>query len=227
KGLLLAIGLLGLYVEFKTPGFGVPGTVGIACLTLVFFSSYLAGLATIIEILIIVAGVMLLALEVFVIPGFGIPGIAGLALIITGILLSFQNFTFPKTLYEYSVLETNIIILVLDLVGVIAGAALLAKILPRTKYFSRVILSGPEVGILSGDAAVQTRGLTELVGKTGTVLTALRPTGKADVEGQYLDVVSEGDFIEKETKIRISKVEGNRVVVEPVNENIVDTDKED
>jgi membrane-bound serine protease (ClpP class) len=213
KGLLLAIGILALYVEFKTPGLGLPGGVGLLCLFLVFFSSYLAGLATVIEILMVLAGIILLLLEIFVIPGFGVPGVVGLILIIAGTLLSFQNFTLPRTPYEFSVLTENVAILVIDLGAVIFAAALLAKYLPRSRQFSRIMLAGPDAGTLTGDAAAQTRG-ADFVGKHGVALTRLRPAGKAKIEGEFLDVVTQGDFLERGTKIRVKAVEGNRIIVE-------------
>jgi membrane-bound serine protease (ClpP class) len=217
KALLLAIGILALYVEFKAPGLGLPAAVGILCLFLVFFSSYLAGLATVIEILMIVAGIILLLLEIFVIPGFGVPGVAGFILIIAGTLLSFQNFTLPRTPYEFSVVTENVAILVTDLFAVIVIAALLAKYLPKTRQFSRIMLAGPDAGTLTGDAAAQTRG-AEIVGKHGIALTKLRPAGKAKIAGQFLDVVTEGDFINEGTKIRVRRTDGNRIVVEEEKE---------
>jgi len=213
KALLLAIGVLALYVELKSPGLGLPAAVGILCLFLVFFSSYLAGLATVIEILMILAGMVLLLLEIFVIPGFGVPGIAGIILIVAGTLLSFQNFTLPRSPYEFSVLTENVEILVGDLLGIIAGAFLLAKFLPKSRYFSRVMLAGPDAGTLTGDAAAQTRG-AEILGRHGVALTRLHPTGKAKIEGQFLDVVTEGDFLEEGTRIRVKALEGNRIIVE-------------
>ena len=217
KALLLAIGILALYVEFKAPGLGVPGAVGILCLFLVFFSSYLAGLATVIEILMIVVGIILLLLEIFVMPGFGVPGVAGFILIIAGTLLSFQNFTLPRTPYESSVVKENVEMLVIVLVSVIATAALLAKYLPRTRQFARIMLAGPDAGTLTGDAAAQTRG-AEIVGKHGIALTRLHPTGKAKIEGHFLDVITEGDFLEEGTKIRVKRTDGNRIVVEEEKE---------
>lgn len=211
---LLFVGLLGLYVEFKVPGFGLPGIVGICCIGLVLFGSYAVGLASVIELLLIAAGLILLALEIFVIPGFGVAGISGLILLIVGVLLSFQKGFMPETPFETEVLQTNVVVLVTSFLVFVAAAVLMARYLPRTKQFSKIALEGPEAGTVHGDAAVQAR-LYELVGKTGMATTTLRPAGKAKIEGRLLDVVTQGDFIEKDVRIRVLRLEGNRIVVVP------------
>ena len=90
--ILLMIGLAGLYTELKSPGFGIPGIVGVSCLALVFFNQYTMGLADHTELLLIGLGVVLLGFEVFVIPGFGVAGIAGISCIGFGMILAFQDF---------------------------------------------------------------------------------------------------------------------------------------
>ncbi len=214
---LLFVGLLGLYIEFKVPGFGLPGIVGISCISLVLFGSYAVGLASIIELLLIAAGLILLALEVFVIPGFGVAGISGLILLVLGVLLSFQKGFVPQTPFETEVLQTNIVVIVTSFLVFVAAAVLLARYLPKTRQFSKIALEGPAAGTVHGDAAVQAR-LAELVGKTGVATTTLRPAGKAKIEGRLVDVVTQGDFIEKDAKIRVLRLEGNRIVVVPGSE---------
>lgn len=214
KGILLLVGLLGLYVEFKIPGFGVPGIVGIACIMLVLFGSYAVGLASVIELLMIGTGLVLLALEVFVIPGFGVAGISGLILLAFGVLLSFQKGLIPQTPFETDVFRENIVVLVTSFLVFVAAAVLLARYLPRTKQFSKIALDGPGAGTVHGDAAVQAR-LRDFVGKTGVATSTLRPAGKAKIDGRLVDVVTQGDFLEKDVGIRVLRVEGNRIVVVP------------
>ncbi|MCX7704480.1 MAG: hypothetical protein N2234_10380, partial [Planctomycetota bacterium] len=105
--LLLTLGGILLYLELKTPGFGLPGTLGIIFLFVALFSAYLGHLASVIEIMMILAGVILILLEIFVIPGFGLPGIAGILLLLSGLILAFQEFTFPRSVFEVEVLKTN------------------------------------------------------------------------------------------------------------------------
>jgi membrane-bound serine protease (ClpP class) len=215
KVVLLFVGLLGLYVEFKVPGFGLPGIVGVVCLSLVLFASYAVGLASVIELLMIGAGLILIALEVFVIPGFGVAGISGLALLLFGVLLSFQKGLLPKTPFETSVLQENIVVLITSFIVFVVAAVLLARYLPRTKQFSKIALDGPGAGTVHGDAAVQEARMSGLLGKTGVALTTLRPAGKAKIQGQLVDVVTQGEFLEKDASIRVLHIEGNRIVVVP------------
>ena len=86
--LFLGGGLLGIYIEFKTPGFGIPGLAGITLLAIFFWGHYIAGLSGTFELILFLLGMLLLALEIFVIPGFGIAGISGLLLITLALFLS-------------------------------------------------------------------------------------------------------------------------------------------
>ncbi|MCK5100281.1 MAG: ATP-dependent Clp protease proteolytic subunit, partial [Desulfobacteraceae bacterium] len=92
---LMMIGLAGIYLEFKTPGFGIPGAIGLTCLFLALSSQYLVGIASYTELLIIIAGIILIAIEIFVLPGFGIAGILGIIFVFTGMVLALQDFTLP------------------------------------------------------------------------------------------------------------------------------------
>jgi membrane-bound serine protease (ClpP class) len=215
KVILLFVGLLGLYVEFKIPGFGVPGIVGIICISLVLFASYAVGLASMIELVMIGAGLVLLALEVFVIPGFGVAGISGLILLLLGVLLSFQKGIIPETPFETEVLQENIVVLATSFIVFAVAAILLARYLPKTKQFSKIALNGPGAGTVHGDAAVQEARMSVLLGKTGVAITTLRPAGKAKIQGQLVDVVTQGEFLEKDASIRVLHIEGNRIVVVP------------
>ncbi len=89
SSILIMLGFFGLIAEIKTPGWGLPGTMGIICLLLFFGSSYILQLASGIEIILFILGIVLLALEIFVIPGFGITGISGILLILASIFLAF------------------------------------------------------------------------------------------------------------------------------------------
>ena len=214
KIVLLFIGLLGLYVEFKIPGFGIPGIVGIVCISLVLFASYAVGLASVIELVMIGLGLVLIAVEVFVIPGFGVAGISGIVLLLLGVLLSFQKGLIPETPFEMDVLRQNIVVLTTSFIIFVAAAILVARYLPRTKQFSKIALDGPEAGSVHGDAAGQAK-LGDYVGETGTAITDLRPAGKARIGDRLVDVMTQGEFVEKDAMIRVLRIEGNRIVVVP------------
>lgn len=203
SSLLIMIGLVGLFVEIKTPGWGLPGTAALIALALFFGSGYLLDLASFGEIIIFVAGVVLLAIEIFVIPGFGIAGIIGIICIVAGIFLGLLS-DFP--LVDFSHVRTAI----LQLAGAfIAGGVIIAailKILPKSESFGHLILSDAVNSTSNPD-------LRDLSGTEGTSLTILRPAGTALINQQRVDVVTEGDYIEKGKNIVVVKVEGSKVVV--------------
>ena len=209
--ILIAIGLMALYMEFKVPGFGLPGIVAIVCFALVFFSKYLVGLAEQWEVLIFALGMVLLAVEIFVLPGFGIAGIMGLALIGLALLLAFQPFVVPVTPFEIEMTKGNILKLLGSMVASIVGICLLAKYLPETSAFGRIVLRAAEKtdsGYVVGSAEKQ-----ELVGKKGVVVSSLRPVGRARIGDDIVSVVTQGEMLEKDTNIEVIEVKGNRIVV--------------
>ncbi|HYF01018.1 MAG TPA: NfeD family protein [Planctomycetota bacterium] len=208
--LLLVVGVVGLWIEFKTPGFGLPGVVGVAALLLYFFGHHLAGLAEMTEIVLFVLGVGLILLEIFVFPGFGIFGIVGGLCALGGLILSLQNFTFPDSAAPW---EVGILI---DSVGRVmaafAGAAVLfmlaLRFLPKVPFAGRLVLQSE----ISG-AAPAPAGGEGLAGRKGHAVTPLRPGGKIDVDGHIHDVVAEGEFVAPGEPVEVVRVEGMRVVV--------------
>jgi membrane-bound serine protease (ClpP class) len=211
--ILLLIGLGSLFTEIKAPGFGVPGIVGVLCLSLVFFNQYLVGLANYTELLILVAGALLLAFEWFVLPGFGIAGIAGILCIAAGLLLSMQDFVIPdpNLPWEKALLIDNLLRILGAALGAFVFAGLtLRYVLPR---LSR-IMEGPYLEATLADAHVDRLEKTALsAGRTGTAISSLRPSGKAMIDSRRCDVVTQGEFLEKGTPIRVISATGARIVV--------------
>ncbi len=211
---LLILGIAGIYVEIKAPGFGVPGILGAACLFLLFFGKYSVGLAEIHEILLFLAGIVLILVEVFVTPGFGVPGIAGAVLIVAGLLLSSQDFVIPATELQQRAFFDNVVRTLLSMGGAVVALVFLGAVLPRTPLFRRLELRAPSLEESQGGSAVQ-RFDENLEGLAGTAETALRPAGRGLFGARRLDIVTEGDYVEAGTPIRIYHVEGNRIVVVP------------
>lgn len=215
--ILFMLGLLGIYMEFKTPGFGLPGIVGVVCLSLVFFHKYLSGLAEVPEILIFVVGVIFLAVEIFLIPGFGVAGVIGIVLMLAGLYLSFHDFAWPTRERHYDELASTTVQMAISLVLALIAVSLLAKHLSRLPYVGRLVLAKPKQSEeLHGTAAGGTASLAEMVGQAGTTMSTLRPAGKARIGEKTYDVVAEGDFIEKGRRIEVMEVKGNRIVVKVV-----------
>ena len=217
--ILMLIGLGALYTEIKSPGFGVPGIVGIACLALVFFNQYLVGLANYTELLLLVAGIVLLGFEMFVLPGFGISGIAGILCIAAGLLLGFQDFVIPDPSmpWEKELLVNNLIQVLGSMLGAFLTALLILRyILPR---FSKIV-QGPYLETtLAGARLDLTETTIPEVGQTGVSLTPLRPAGKATFGDEVYDVVTQGDFIEKGNTVRIIKIKGVKMIVARTDSN--------
>lgn len=213
--ILLGVGLVAIWMELKAPGVGLPGLIGVSCLAIVFLSKYMVGLAEVPEMVIFALGMMLLAVEVLVLPGFGLFGIAGIFLMLAGLVLAFQDFLVPQTPYHYEELRINLLQIFASMIGSIIVMAILVKYLPGMPLFGRLVLSASEEATL-GFETVPVASKENLVGKRGYALSKLRPSGRADFEGEVLDVVTQGEFIEANQMVEIVEVRGNRVVVRPV-----------
>ncbi len=219
-GILFMIGLLGIYMELQTPGLGLPGLVAVIAFLVLFGSKYLIGLANYVEIALFFVGLVLLAIEIFLIPGFGLTGIAGIILIIAGLfgmLLpnSPGEIPWPRVEMEWDMLRIGALSLAGGFAGFLLIALLLARYLPQSRLFSGLILSPP--GPASQDTVSMTappeHSVELKIGLEGEVLTPLRPAGKAGFAAAVVDVVAQAEFLEKGTRVRIVAIHGNRVVV--------------
>jgi membrane-bound serine protease (ClpP class) len=214
SSILIMIGFFGLIAEVKTPGWGVPGTVGLIALALFFGSSYVVDLASITDILLFVVGLVLLALEIFVIPGFGIAGVAGIILIFASLFLSL---TPSGPFMDFDTISIAIIQLTGAIVAAFVLILLLAKFLPKSRTFSRLILADEE---RAEQGFVSYPSEKELVGQEGIALTTLRPAGTAEFNGKRYDVMADWEYIEQGSKIVVLRVEGVKVVVKKVKEEV-------
>jgi membrane-bound serine protease (ClpP class) len=211
---LLAAGIIGGYMEFKTPGFGVPGVISIICFALFFTGHYFAGLAGSEVAVCFAVGAALVLAELLVFPGAIIPGAVGAFLMIGAMVYAMvDRYPSQPVIPSSEMLLRPLLNVVIALIGTVIVGALLAKFLPRTSFYSRIVLadavaSGPGV-----TAPVAVLGVP--VGTVGTAQTTLRPSGKAEFSGQLYDVVSYGTMIEAGAPVRVAQVEGLRVVVEP------------
>lgn len=216
---LLVAGFLLILVEVKTPGFGLPGILGVAFLALSMFHSYLVGLAEVTEIILFFLGIAALAVEIFLLPGMLIFGAAGFVCLVLSLVLSRQSFVWPSNAVEEGILLANLMNLTLLFVLVLVLGFFTWRLLPKVPFFNRAFLRPPNAG---GDGAnasqpsglgLPTERLTALVGRTGVAVTLLRPTGTMAIDGDRIDVVTEGEYHEVGTPLRVLYVQGNRVVV--------------
>ncbi len=207
SSILIIIGLVGIFMEIKMGVWGLPGTVAIIALILFFGSSYILQLASIIDIVMFIAGVILLLLEIFVIPGFGIAGVLGILLMIFGLFLSLVS---DFQMRDFSFLSMAIIQLAAVFVSTGIFVFLLYRTLPKTNVWNRLVLQ-EHIASKSGYASKST--FENLVGADGIALTDLRPAGTAIINGKRIDVVTEGDYISHNSAVVVKSVEGSKVVV--------------
>jgi membrane-bound serine protease (ClpP class) len=206
SSLLMTTGMLGLLVEIRTPGFAVPGTVGLISLGLFFWGHWIVQLAGWEELLLIGVGVVLLALEVFVIPGVTMAGIAGIVALGAGL-----GMTLIGAGATLSVAITALGQVAISILLAMAGAFAFVRALPRLPLGSRLVLAADmtaDRGYVSSPES--DRGW---LGKTGTAISPLRPAGIAEFDAARVDVVSDGDFIDAGRTIEVTRVDGNRIVV--------------
>lgn len=198
--ILLSLASLGLIVEIFSPGFGIPGILGIVSLVLFFYGHIVAGLAGMEAIVLLILGIVLIIAEFFV-PG-GIVGILGIGSVVASLFISGQDIG-----------HMSMSIGIAFLISIIAFVILFRTMGMEKGIFRHIILkdkTSTELGYVS------TVNRLELIGLEGETITPLRPSGTARFDEEHLDVVSEGRFIQKEQAIKIVKVEGSRIVVREV-----------
>ena len=212
--LLLIIGILGVYIEFKTPGFGLPGIVGIVAFALYFLGGYIAGLSGMEWVLVFIVGLVLVALELFVFPGTLILGLGGAGLMLVALVMAMVD-VYPgmPALPNLEQLRPRAISLLITFGGAAAGIWVLSLILPKTSLYGRLV-SQSASGVASGVAAAQEQ--EGQVGQVGVAISPLRPGGKAQFGEQILDVITQGDMISKGQRVRIIGHSGTEAVVEAV-----------
>ncbi|MDE0326641.1 MAG: hypothetical protein OXN27_22155 [Candidatus Poribacteria bacterium] len=206
--LLLSLGTLGIFIEIRTPGFGVPGFLGLLCIGLFFGGHMLTRIGAEWAFLLFILGLGLIALEVFVIPGFGIAGFLGITLMLGSVF-----FVFDKA-YEF---RTAVMWLSISIILTAGMTILAAFYLPETRLFQRLALStvmDTEMGYHSSSP----EDFQGYLGQSGVALTPLRPSGTARIADKRVDVVTVGDFIPQDSNVKVVEVEGSKVFVEAVED---------
>jgi membrane-bound serine protease (ClpP class) len=206
SSLLMTVGLLGILIEIRTPGFGVPGAVGISSLGLFFWGHYLVRLAGWEVFLLLGIGLALLGVELFVIPGFGITGFLGIGSILGGLTLTLvgRGATYEAIIWAaFRVVGSILAALVVGLVAF--------RFLPRLPMGRRLVLETAmpaQEGFASPPETDQS-----WLGKQGVAATTLRPAGIARIQGARVDVVTDGEYVDAGEPVEVIRVDGNRIVV--------------
>ncbi|MDO4581540.1 MAG: NfeD family protein [Bacillota bacterium] len=201
--LLLILGVSGIVIEVVTVGsFGAFGIVGVVSFLLYFAGAAMAGNITGVEVMLFIAGFILLAAEIFVVPGFGLTGGLGIIALLSALILAAPE---PSSAI-WSML-----------VAIAVSVAVIAFTLKNRKtrnVWGKLVLFDKQRnqdGFVSNDSS-----LAQLQGQRGVALTTLRPAGMAMIDGRKVDVVSSGEFIEAQAAVEVTLIEGTRVVVREI-----------
>lgn len=216
QGILIMLIVGGIYFELQTPGIGFPLGVAITAAVLYFAPLYIDGLAANWEIIVFVIGLVLIALELFVIPGFGIAGISGITLVVIGLVLSLLN----NVNFDFEPVETGevgkALLTVTGGMGFGFGLVLYLSSRIGAKGIFRNVALQATMEKSEGYMGVEMIGL-QMVGKSGIASTVLRPSGKVRIDGVVYDAVSEEGFIEKGQAVKVLRYETGQVYVEKLN----------
>ena len=211
SGILILIIIGGIYFELQTPGVGFPIMASIIALVLYLVPYYLNGLAENWEILAFVIGLVLIAIEVFVIPGFGIFGILGLILTLGSLVFMMLN----NEMFDFEFVPSeNITRALLTTLTGLFGSIILMLIggvrLTNSNFFKKVALQG----VQSKTEGYSSRFIKAgLAGKTGTVFSVLRPSGKVEIDGELYDANTRGEYLDQGEKIVVVDESGTSLKV--------------
>jgi len=240
QAILILLGLVMIFIEIQSPGFGVPGITAVIAFLVVFGSSALLGRVGSLEIILFLAGLGCLAVEIFVLPGFGVVGITGFLCIGLSLVLSMQDFIIPSFRWEWTLMGRNVLVVFSGLISAVTGIAVVALLGPRIKIFDGLTLKaqitgtagGPDPDSPAGKAVAQSQAaggspildlsaedeeiFAALVGKTGVADSVLRPSGRALIDGKIYTVEADNEFVNEGKGILVTRVRGNRIIVKRV-----------
>ncbi len=221
-GILFFAAIFFAYIEMNTPGFGVPGAIAIFCFALMLGSQFLVGLANWWEIGLLVVGVALLLVELLILPGFGVAGLTGIVAIVAALLAMLianppDQLPLPRTNLDWSVFTNGLFAMMVGLVASVPAILIAARYLPKVPLARRLFL-GPAPAFVGPPVSDSSPIRRIEVGAEGTVVARCRPVGLVRFGEDLLAASSQGEMIEPGTRIRVLRRDGNRLVIEPVQE---------
>lgn len=213
SGILILVIIGGIYFELQTPGVGFPILASLIAFIFYFVPYYLNGLAANWELVVFIVGIILLALEIFIIPGFGIAGVTGLIFMFGSLVLVMLN----NDIFDFTFVNEEAIIkaVIATLLGMLGSVGLLV-------FGGFQFTKSKAFNSLSLDTVQNTKeGFTSkvhhnMVGKKGEAQTVLRPSGIVVIDGVTYDAHSRGNYIEPGVKIEVTNDEGSSLLVKPV-----------
>lgn len=227
---LLIIGVIGIYIEFKTPGFGLPGIVGITAFALYFLAGYVSGFSGWAWMLVFLLGLALVIVELFLYPGTVVVGLIGAVLMLGAIIMALvdvypaapPNLPSPGPVHlpsfpqfpGFEGFQRSMNNLLLAVLGSAVGVWLASRFLPQTSVY-RAIVSNSASGVGTEAAMAQQR--STLLGAEGVALSNLRPGGKAQFGDKILDVVTQGDLVARGARVRVIGFSAAEAIVEVIS----------
>lgn len=224
-GLLILIGLIALYFELSAPGIGFGGLLAGLCAALFFWSRFAGGTSGWLEVILFVAGIVFLLMELFVIPGFGFSGFTGLLLLFVSVVMASQDFVVPQTSGQWNHLLSTLLVILAASCAFVIGAVFISRRFGSIPLLNRISLTPPaDDGVATTVDKETGKQIPQAhpgvsVGDWGIAESLLRPAGRATFNGQSIDVVSDGSFLDPGTQIRVVEISGNRIVVSEVEKN--------
>ncbi len=221
--LLITLAIICIYIELHLPT-GFFGILAVVLFSLFFWSRFLGGTAGALELVLFLLGIGLLSLEIFIIPGFGVFGVSGILLMLGSLVMASHTFAGMTAGEGFEESLGSLGSLAGALATVVLVAIVLNRFLPSIPFLNKLILtppgyaaSGPGAPMLNPSLATGTVTGPVLVGEIGRASSALRPAGKGMFGDKFIDIVSDGGFIDHGTEIEVIRVAGNRVVVRPLS----------
>jgi membrane-bound serine protease (ClpP class) len=211
SGILILLIIGGIYFELQTPGIGFPLAVAVTAALLYFIPYYLNGLAENWEILAFVIGIILLAVEFFVIPGFGVFGVAGIVLTLGGLVLGML----PNQAFDFELVPSSQLFgaLLTVILAALAAVGMVFWLTPKVNEwgaFKHLTLASTQDRAQGFTSSTYSE---DMLGKIGTVHSRLRPSGKVEIDGEIYDAYSRGEFLEQGESIEVISTEGTSLRV--------------
>ena len=211
SGILILLIIGGIYFELQTPGIGFPLALAVTAALLYFIPYYLNGLAENWEILAFVIGIILLAVEFFVIPGFGVFGVAGIVLTLGGLVLGMlPNQAFDFELVPASQLFGALLTVILAALAAVGMVFWLTPKVNEWGAFKHLTLASTQDRAQGFTSSTYSE---DMLGKIGTVHSRLRPSGKVEIDGEIFDAYSRGEFLDQGESIEVISTEGTSLRV--------------
>ena len=210
--ILILIGMAAIYFEFKLGGIGLPLLVAVGAFSLYFFGFFAAGLAGWEDVVVFAVGLLLICIELFVLPGHALPGVLGAGLILVSLVMAMvQRWPGGPVIPAWPELHVPILTVASAFVGSVVVMLVAGRFLPESPFFRRMELTAATNA--ADGYTTATSAAAHLLGATGVAESLLRPSGKGRFDSQIVDVVTEGEFIEKGEAIKVAAVQGSRVLV--------------